>query len=77
MTKERMTEFAQQWAAQQFGPEHAAEIGEFLSKYGKLNGLRKQELLEPTTFSLVNYNEADNIVAAVSKACRARGKIIG
>jgi hypothetical protein len=75
MTKERMSDFAQQWAAQQFGPEHAAEIGEFLSKYGKLNGLRKQELLEPTTFSIVNYNEADNIVAQYQKLVEQEEKL--
>ncbi len=75
MTKERMSEFAQQWSAQQFGPEHAGEIGEFLSKYGKLNGLRKQELLEPTTFSLVNYNEADNIVAQYQKLVEQEEKM--
>jgi hypothetical protein len=63
MTEEKMTEYARQWATQQFGPEHAAEIGDILSKYAKLTALRKPELLDPTTFSLVNYNEAENILA--------------
>ena len=75
MTKERVNDFALHWAAQQFGPEHAAEIGEFLSKYGKLNGLRKQELLEPTTYSIVDYNEAENIVAQYQKLVEQEEKI--
>jgi hypothetical protein len=75
MTKERMNEYAQQWAARQFGPEHAAEIGEFLSQYAKLIGLRKPELLEPPTFSIVDYNEAENIVAQYQKLVEQEEKL--
>ncbi|MGH7969265.1 MAG: glycosyl hydrolase 115 family protein, partial [Limisphaerales bacterium] len=51
------------WAAREFGPEHATEIAELVAKYAKYNGRRKPELLEPGAFSLVNYGEADRIVA--------------
>lgn len=34
-----------------------------MSKYAKYNGRRKPELLEPTTFSLVNYREAETVLA--------------
>jgi len=56
----------------QFGPQLAQEIAEVLSKYTKYNGRRKPELLEPGTFSLVDYREADTVFAdfqaAVAKA---------
>ena len=44
-------------------PDHSAEIAELLAKYGKYVGRRKHEVLDPTTFSLVNYDEADRVVA--------------
>ncbi len=55
--------FTRDWAAQQFGPGHAAEIANLLARYGKYAGRRKHELIDPTTFSVVNYNEADRVVA--------------
>jgi hypothetical protein len=51
------------WAEREFGPEHAVDIADLAAKYTKYNGRRKPELLEPDTYSLVNYNEADRIVA--------------
>ncbi len=64
MPKEKIGDFTRDWAERQFGPTHAAEIAEILSKYAKYNGWRKPELLEPTTFSLVNYQEAERVLAA-------------
>ena len=61
--KEKISEFTQQWAERQFGPEYAAPIADILSKYTKYNGQRKPELLDPDTFSLVNYQEADKVLA--------------
>ncbi|MES1157405.1 MAG: glycosyl hydrolase 115 family protein [Alphaproteobacteria bacterium] len=51
------------WAAQQFGSEHADEIGELLTRYTQYNARRKPELIDPSTFSVVDFNEADRIVA--------------
>jgi hypothetical protein len=62
--KEQIAEFTRQWARQQFGPEHADPIADILSKYAKYNGWRKPEELEPTTFSLTNYHEADRVEEA-------------
>lgn len=59
--KESISEYTMLWAAREFGPEHAAEIADVISKYTKYNGRRKPELLEPETFSLVNYQEADRV----------------
>src|SRR6266568_1603468 len=70
--KEKISEFTRLWAERQFGPQFAPKIAELLSKYTKYNGRRKPELLEPGTFSLVDYREADTVFAdfqtAVAKA---------
>ena len=60
---ERLAEFTELWAAREFGAEHAAEIAALISSYTKYNGRRKPEMLEPQTFSLVNYREAETVVA--------------
>jgi hypothetical protein len=49
------------WARQQFGPEHAEEIGNMLKMYTKFNARRKPELLSPDTYSLVHFREADRV----------------
>ena len=61
--KESIEEFTRLWATREFGPEHAEEIADIISKYTKYNGRRKPELLEPNTYSLVNYREADTVVS--------------
>ena len=61
--KERLGEFTRLWAERQFGPAHAAEIADIVSAELKYNGRRKPELLEPSTYSLVSYDEADRVVA--------------
>jgi hypothetical protein len=59
---ERLPDYLKLWATREFGPEHAADIADIVAKYAKYNGRRKPEQLEPTTYSLVNYNEAARIV---------------
>jgi hypothetical protein len=61
--KERLDEYLPRWAEREFGPAHAAEIADIVARYAKFNGRRKPELLEPDTFSLINYQEADTMVA--------------
>ncbi len=53
-----------QWCARQFGAEHASEIARLMESYTRFNARRKPELLDPTTYSVVNYNEADRVVNA-------------
>lgn len=57
----RLPEFGRDWAAREFGPEHAAEIADLVAAYTKYNGRRKPELLAPTTFSLEHYQEASRV----------------
>ncbi|HEU5078670.1 MAG TPA: glycosyl hydrolase 115 family protein [Opitutaceae bacterium] len=59
---EKLNDYTRAWTGREFGAAHAAEIASLISEYTKLNGLRKPELLEPTTYSLLNYNEAERQV---------------
>ncbi|HVU09072.1 MAG TPA: glycosyl hydrolase 115 family protein [Verrucomicrobiae bacterium] len=61
--KEKISEFAELWAAREFGNEFAPQIADVVSKFTKYNARRKPELLSPDTFSLVNYDEAENVLA--------------
>jgi hypothetical protein len=56
-------EFTMLWAQREFGPEHAAEIARLAERLSKLNGRRKPEMLEPGTYSQVNYREAERVAA--------------
>ena len=60
--KEKLAQFTRSWAARQFGAADADKIANILAQYPKLNGRRKPELLEPATFSLLNYREADRVL---------------
>ena len=62
-TADNILEYTRSWAAREFGERYATEIAEIISRYTKYNGRRKPELLEPTTYSLVNYGEAEKVVA--------------
>lgn len=55
-------EYTRLWAEREFGPAHAAEIADIVSKYTKYNGRRKPELLEAGTYSLVNEREWERVV---------------
>jgi len=59
--KDNLQEFTELWASREFGPEHAVEIADIVSKYTQYNGRRKPEQLEPGTFSIENYQEADRV----------------
>jgi hypothetical protein len=61
--KERLNEYLLRLAEREFGPAHAAEIAHIVAQYAKFNGRPKPELLETNTLSLINYQEADTVVA--------------
>ncbi|HVS72265.1 MAG TPA: glycosyl hydrolase 115 family protein [Phycisphaerae bacterium] len=62
-TNENIDDFTRRWAEREFGAEYAGEIADILTKETQYNGRRKPEFLEPGTYSLVNYDEADRVVA--------------
>ncbi|KAI4597249.1 hypothetical protein KJ359_004762 [Pestalotiopsis sp. 9143b] len=51
------------WAAREFGPDRAGDIADILARYGMYAARRKYELVEPYVYSVVNYNEADAVLA--------------
>ncbi len=57
MTPEALKAYPAQWAGQQFGEAHAAEIGDLLTRYSKYTARRKPELVDAGSFSLDNYQE--------------------
>ncbi len=61
-SQERIPEYSRMWAQREFGPKYAPEIAALMAKYTKFNGRRKPELLEPDTFSLVDYHEAEKVL---------------
>ncbi|MEP6833369.1 MAG: glycosyl hydrolase 115 family protein [Gemmatimonas sp.] len=58
---EKLPEYTVSWARQQFGNQHAADIADIVTTYLKYNGRRKPELLEPETYSLNNFREAERV----------------
>jgi len=71
---ERLPEYLRLWATREFPPEHAAEIADIVSQYTRFNGRRKPEMLAPDTYSLVDYREAERVVAdyrALERRARA------
>jgi hypothetical protein len=61
--REAIADYTRMWAEREFGPTHATAIADIISQYTKLNGRRKPELIDPETFSQVNYEEADRLLA--------------
>lgn len=49
ISKDGIAGFTRRWAEREFGPEHADEIADIVSRYAKFNAWRKPELLSPVT----------------------------
>lgn len=60
---EQIESYSRAWAARQFGEAHAGEVAALINGYTKFNSRRKPELLAPETFSVVNYREAERVLA--------------
>lgn len=60
---ENVGEYTRLWAEREFGSANAVDAAEIISKYSRYNGRRKPELLDANTYSLVNYNEYEMVVA--------------
>ncbi len=59
---ERLPDYLPLWAEREFGAEHARESAALVAGSTKLNGYRKPEMLDPRTFSLAHYREAEGVV---------------
>jgi hypothetical protein len=78
-TNDNLHEYTRLWAAREFGPEHADEIAEIMTLYTKFNGRRKPERLATSTYSAVNYNEAETVAAdynALAAKAEALAKLL-
>lgn len=59
---DKLDKYAIQWAQQQFGDKYAEQIGNIMTRYSKMNGIRKPELMVRNNFSLTNYREFETII---------------
>jgi hypothetical protein len=62
-TNRNLGEFTLRWAAREFGPGYSGQISDLVDRYTAYNARRKPELLEPTTYSLTDYQEAERVSA--------------
>ncbi|KAK5122578.1 hypothetical protein LTR85_003841 [Meristemomyces frigidus] len=60
--KDSVPTWLEMWAAREFGPAVAAETAKLMNNYSIAAGRRKFELVDPTTYSLIHYNEADRVL---------------
>lgn len=58
-----VTAYTREWAVREFGLARAADIADVIARTTKFNGRRKPEMLAPGTYSLVDYREAETVVA--------------
>ena len=63
----RLPEYTKLWVEQQFGEKYACEIADILTKYTKYNSRRKPESIDSLTYNLINYGEAEKVVADYNK----------
>lgn len=61
---DRLSSYLEDLAARDFGPEFAPEIAAALMTYSHLVGLRQFETTEGTTYSILNFEEADRVLNA-------------
>lgn len=54
--------YLESWTSREFGSVVAHETAMLMNNYSLAAGRRKFELVDPKTYSLINYNEADRIL---------------
>jgi hypothetical protein len=62
-THDNINEYTRLWAEREFGAAVAKDAAEILALYSKYNGRRKPELLDANTYSLIDYQEYETVVA--------------
>jgi hypothetical protein len=55
--------WAKAWAAREFGSSLAGDISDLMMTFGMYAARRKFELVEPQTYSVLNYGEAEAVLA--------------
>ncbi|KAL2844342.1 hypothetical protein BJY01DRAFT_248171 [Aspergillus pseudoustus] len=59
---EKIPAYLEALATRDFGPEFAEQIASGLLEHSHLVGLRKFESIEPTTYSILNFREAETVL---------------
>ncbi|WVF70255.1 hypothetical protein IAT40_005044 [Kwoniella sp. CBS 6097] len=67
--------FLQHWAAREFGEEVSDEVADIMSKYTMYASRNKAEVMNTTTFSLTNYEEAERVLAEWEAITERAGKV--
>lgn len=62
LTAGNVFEYTRYWAEREFGKEFSEDIARLMCLYTRYNGRRKPELLSPSTYSQINYREAERIM---------------
>ncbi|WP_339173179.1 glycosyl hydrolase 115 family protein [Paenibacillus sp. FSL H7-0943] len=74
----RTVEYTNRWVEQQFGyvleQETCLGIAQLLGDYIRMNGRRKPEIIYPSTFSPIHYNEAHRVLEQAVMIEKAAGK---
>lgn len=70
-----LNDYYYQWAKDNFGGENTEEIANLLKMYSKYNANRKPELLDSSSYSLIHYNEAENVVSDYNKLAQKAQEI--
>lgn len=55
-------EWVRAWAAREFGTAQANDIASIMNRYAMYAARRKYELVGASTYSVINYNEADTVL---------------
>ncbi|KAK9471182.1 uncharacterized protein V1510DRAFT_219005 [Dipodascopsis tothii] len=58
----KVLEYQVAWATREFGATYAKEIATVMDKYGMLAARRKYELIDPSTYSVINEREAETVL---------------
>jgi len=59
--QDHLHDYTVAWATREFGTEHTEEIVTAVEDYTRYNARRKPEQIDPTTFSISNYDEAERV----------------
>ncbi|KAI7474202.1 glycoside hydrolase family 115 protein [Hortaea werneckii] len=69
--------FLDEWAAQNFHPDVAEDASSVLAGYDRIASLRKHELIEPGTFSILHHREADTILGRLQSLLGLATRVYG
>jgi hypothetical protein len=76
MTPEALQAYPAKWAGQQFGTEHAADIGEILTRYSQYNARKKPELITADSFDIGSLSYMEQDYGLLAQRAQALGEAL-